>query len=106
LRLKRESEQQAFSCVLTPGINAARNNNSAISKQIAKLENRLDKSRKKYNAGVTRNEQLRVLIDTQRREQDFFTQVTTANRILERNTKQDDRHPAERVDLFCAYNAE
>ena len=57
------------------GINASRENNQAIAKQIAILENRLDKALKKYNEALAHNKKLRENIDTLRRERLVFDQI-------------------------------
>jgi len=57
------------------GINASRENNQAISKQIQILENRLDKSLKKYNEALANNKKLRGNIDNLRRERLVYDQI-------------------------------
>ena len=57
------------------GINASRENNQAIAKQIAILENRLDKALKKYNEALAHNKKLRENIDNLRRERLVFDQI-------------------------------
>jgi len=57
------------------GINASRENNQAIVKQIQILENRLDKALKKYNEALANNKKLRENIDNLRRERLVFDQI-------------------------------
>ena len=57
------------------GINASRENNQAIAKQIRILENRLDKALKKYNEALAHNKKLRENIDNLRRERLVFDQI-------------------------------
>ncbi|KAL3917972.1 MAG: hypothetical protein SGPRY_006191, partial [Prymnesium sp.] len=57
------------------GINASRENNQAIAKQIQVLENRLDKALKKYNEALANNKRLRENIDNLRRERLVFDQI-------------------------------
>merc|ERR1711990_99021 len=57
------------------GINASRENNHAIAKQIQILENRLDKALKKYNEALAHNKRLRENIDNLRRERLVFDQI-------------------------------
>lgn len=57
------------------GINASRENNQAIAKQIQILENRLDKALKKYNEALANNKRLRESIDNLRRERLVFDQI-------------------------------
>ena len=57
------------------GINASRENNQAIAKQIAILENRLDKALKKYNEALAHNKQLRLTIDNLRKERLVFDDI-------------------------------
>ena len=57
------------------GINASRENNQAIAKQIQILENRLDKALKRYNEALANNKRLRENIDNLRRERLVFDQI-------------------------------
>eukprot|EP00227_Mantoniella_beaufortii_P009215 CAMPEP_0197589222 /NCGR_PEP_ID=MMETSP1326-20131121/10235_1 /TAXON_ID=1155430 /ORGANISM="Genus nov. species nov., Strain RCC2288" /LENGTH=518 /DNA_ID=CAMNT_0043154135 /DNA_START=127 /DNA_END=1683 /DNA_ORIENTATION=- len=57
------------------GVNAARENNQQIQKQIKILENRLDKALVKYNEALAHNKQLRQTIDNLRRERLVFDQI-------------------------------
>mmetsp|Transcript_34637 Transcript_34637/g.43729 ORF Transcript_34637/g.43729 Transcript_34637/m.43729 type:complete len:523 (-) Transcript_34637:275-1843(-) len=54
------------------GVNASKENNMMISKQIKVLENRLDKALVKFNESLAANKQLRQQIDTLRRERVVF----------------------------------
>ena len=54
------------------GVNASRENNQIISKQIRVLENRLDKALVKYNETLSQNKSLRERIDNLRRERVVF----------------------------------
>ena len=57
------------------GVNASRENNQAIAKQIQILENRLDKALKRYNEALANNKRLRENIDNLRRERLVFDQI-------------------------------
>mmetsp|Transcript_28818 Transcript_28818/g.35017 ORF Transcript_28818/g.35017 Transcript_28818/m.35017 type:complete len:526 (-) Transcript_28818:1065-2642(-) len=57
------------------GVNAARENNQQIQKQIKILENRLDKALQKYNEALAHNRKLRENIDNLRRERLVFDQI-------------------------------
>ncbi|CAD7704774.1 unnamed protein product [Ostreobium quekettii] len=57
------------------GINAAREGDRALQKQIKILENRLEKAYVKYNEGVTQNKRLREMIDNLRRERMMFENI-------------------------------
>jgi len=57
------------------GINASRENNQAIAKQIQILENRLDKALKRYNEALANNKRLRENIDNLRRERLVYDQI-------------------------------
>jgi chromosome segregation ATPase len=50
------------------GVNASRENNQQVQKQIRILENRLDKALVKFNEALAHNKQLRETIDNLRRE--------------------------------------
>ena len=54
------------------GINASRDNNKNIAKQIRILEGRLDKSLMKYNETLANNTALREKIDGLRQERVVF----------------------------------
>jgi hypothetical protein len=57
------------------GVNAARENQSMIQKQIRILENRLDKALVKFNESLAHNKKLRDEIDDLRRERVVFDTV-------------------------------
>eukprot|EP00899_Mesostigma_viride_P003312 jgi/Mesvir1/12982/Mv05993-RA.1 len=57
------------------GVNAAKENNTQIQKQIKILENRLDKALVKYNEALAHNKKLRESIDNLRRERLVFDQI-------------------------------
>ena len=57
------------------GVNAARENNQQIQKQIKILENRLDQALVKYNEALAHNRGLRDRIDNLRRERLVFDQI-------------------------------
>jgi len=54
------------------GVNAARENNAQVAKQIKILENRLDKAIVKFNEALAHNKHLRETIDNLRRERVVF----------------------------------
>ena len=57
------------------GVNAARESNAQVQKQIKVLENRLEKAYVKYNEAVAHNKRLREQIDSLRRERLVFGQI-------------------------------
>jgi len=57
------------------GVNAARENQAMIQKQIRILENRLDKSLVKFNESLAHNKKLREEIDDLRRERVVFDSI-------------------------------
>ncbi|KAL2911404.1 hypothetical protein HK105_209132 [Polyrhizophydium stewartii] len=57
------------------GVNAARQNNDAIDKQVRVLENRLDKALVKFNKALAVNKRLRAIIDNLRRERLVFDNI-------------------------------
>ena len=78
------------------GINASRENNQAISKQILILENRLDKALKKYNEALSNNKKLRGNIDNLRRERLVFDQIY---RKLEKELGEKKREMARIIEV-------
>ena len=78
------------------GINASRENNQAISKQIQILENRLDKALKKYNEALSSNKKLRENIDNLRRERLVFDQIY---RKLEKELGEKKREMARIIEV-------
>lgn len=67
------------------GVNAARESNAQVQKQIKVLENRLEKAYVKYNEAVAHNKRLREQIDSLRRERLVFGQIY---RKLERELQE------------------
>ena len=57
------------------GINAARENAMAMSKQANILEDRLNKTRQKYNEAVKTNTDLKASIDESRRQRLIFESI-------------------------------
>merc|ERR1712098_824897 len=57
------------------GVNAAKENQEAINKQIRVLENRLDKNLQKFNDSIAHNKTLRESIDSLRRERVVFDSI-------------------------------
>lgn len=57
------------------GVNAARENQAMIQKQVRILENRLDKALVKFNEALAHNKQLRDEIDDLRRERVVFDSI-------------------------------
>ncbi|EEY63908.1 Outer Dynein Arm Docking Complex [Phytophthora infestans T30-4] len=78
------------------GVNAAKENQQMISKQIRILENRLDKSLVKFNEALAQNKVLREEIDNLRRERVVFD---TIYRKLEREHGDKKRQMAQTIEL-------
>ncbi|GAQ87539.1 hypothetical protein KFL_003590130 [Klebsormidium nitens] len=78
------------------GVNAAKENNAQISKQIKILENRLDKALVKYNEAVAHNKALRENIDNLRRERLVFDQIY---KKLERELQEKKREMAHIIEI-------
>ena len=57
------------------GVNAAKENNMQVARQIKVLENRLDKALVKFNEALAQNKELRNEIDNLRRERVVFDQI-------------------------------
>ncbi|GMH39417.1 hypothetical protein BSKO_07315 [Bryopsis sp. KO-2023] len=57
------------------GINASREADRSLQKQIKVLENRLEKAYIKYNEGITQNKKLREMIENLRRERMMFENI-------------------------------
>ena len=57
------------------GVNAARENQLMVQKQIRILENRLDKALVKFNEALAHNKNLREEIDNLRRERVVFDNI-------------------------------
>jgi len=78
------------------GVNAARENQSMIQKQIRILENRLDKALVKFNEALAHNKQLREEIDNLRRERVVFDNIY---RKLERELHDKKKQMANIIEL-------
>ena len=57
------------------GVNAARENNQMVAKQVKILENRLDQALVKFNQSLAQNKKLREDIDDLRRERVVFDSI-------------------------------
>ena len=75
------------------GVNASRENNQAIAKQIQILENRLDKALKRYNEALANNKRLRENIDNLRRERLVFDQIYKKLEKVQAHPRQPPRPP-------------
>eukprot|EP00232_Nephroselmis_pyriformis_P003386 CAMPEP_0182912456 /NCGR_PEP_ID=MMETSP0034_2-20130328/37522_1 /TAXON_ID=156128 /ORGANISM="Nephroselmis pyriformis, Strain CCMP717" /LENGTH=532 /DNA_ID=CAMNT_0025049131 /DNA_START=62 /DNA_END=1660 /DNA_ORIENTATION=- len=85
------------------GVNAARENNQQINKQIKILENRLDKALVKYNEALAHNKQLRKQIDDLRRERLVFLEIS---KKLEHELKEKKKEMARIIEVSnIAYEA-
>jgi len=78
------------------GVNASRENNQAIAKQIQILENRLDKALKRYNEALANNKRLRQNIDNLRRERLVFDQIY---RKLEKELAEKKKEMARIIEI-------
>ena len=78
------------------GINAARENNLQIQKQIKILENRLEKALVKYNESIAHNKQLRESIDNLRRERLVFDQIY---KKLEKELRRKEKEMSNIVEI-------
>ena len=78
------------------GINAARENQHMIQKQIRILENRLDKALVKFNEALAHNKKLRESIDNLRRERVVFDNIY---RKLERELHEKKKQMANIIEL-------
>eukprot|EP00736_Rhodelphis_marinus_P009779 Rmarinus@m.17933 len=85
------------------GVNAARDNNLQIQKQIRILENRLDKALVKFNEALAHNKQLRETIDNLRRERVVFDNIY---KKLERELHEKKKEMANIIEISnIAYEA-
>jgi chromosome segregation ATPase len=85
------------------GINASRENNQQVQKQIRILENRLDKALVKFNEALAHNKQLRETIDNLRRERVVFDGIY---RKLERELHEKKNKMAQIIEISnAAYEA-
>lgn len=78
------------------GVNAAKENQQMVSKQIRILENRLDKSLIKFNEALAQNKILREEIDNLRRERVVFD---TIYRKLEKEHNDKKKQMATTIEL-------
>ena len=78
------------------GVNAARENQAMIQKQVRILENRLDKALVKFNEALAHNKSLRDQIDDLRRERVVFDSIY----------KKLDKVGPKRLFLICVTPAE
>ncbi len=78
------------------GVNAARENQAMIQKQIRILENRLDKALVKFNEALAHNKQLREEIDNLRRERVVFDNIY---RKLERELHDKKKQMSNIIEL-------
>jgi coiled-coil domain-containing protein 63/114 len=78
------------------GINASKDNQFMIQKQIRILENRLDKGLIKFNEAIAHNKVLRDSIDDLRRERVVFENVY---RKMERELQDRKQKMAEIIEL-------
>jgi chromosome segregation ATPase len=78
------------------GVNASRETNQAIAKQIQILENRLDKALKRYNEALANNKRLRENIDNLRRERLVFDQIY---RKLEKELAEKKKEMARIIEI-------
>ena len=78
------------------GINAARENQHMIQKQIRILENRLDKALVKFNEALAHNKELRETIDNLRRERVVFDNIY---RKLEKELHEKKKQMANIIEL-------
>merc|ERR1719326_1305630 len=81
---------------LMGGVNAAKENNHMIQKQIRILENRLDKALVKFNEALAHNKQLREEIDNLRRERVVFDNIY---RKLERELHDKKKQMSNIIEL-------
>eukprot|EP01017_Pseudomicrothorax_dubius_P048784 TRINITY_DN8950_c0_g3_i4.p1 TRINITY_DN8950_c0_g3~~TRINITY_DN8950_c0_g3_i4.p1 ORF type:complete len:476 (+),score=174.56 TRINITY_DN8950_c0_g3_i4:212-1639(+) len=77
------------------GINAAVENQSALTKQIKILEARLDKANQKFNEAIATNKHLRSEIDSLRRERVIFDNLY---KKLERELHEKRKHMADIIE--------
>jgi hypothetical protein len=85
------------------GVNASRETNQHVQKQIRILENRLDKALVKFNEALAHNKQLRDIIDNLRRERVVFDGIY---RKLERELHEKKNKMAQIIEESnAAYEA-
>ena len=84
------------------GINAARENAMAMSKQASILEDRLNKTRQRYNEAVKGNTDLRASIDESRRQRLIFESIyVKLEQELQAKTAKMSRIIAESNEAFA-----
>lgn len=81
------------------GVNANRENNQQVQKQIRILENRLDKALVKFNEALAHNKQLRETIDNLRRERVVFDGIY---RKLERELHEKKNKMSQIIEISDA----
>jgi hypothetical protein len=85
------------------GVNAVKESDRAINKQIRVLENRLDKALVKFNEALAFNKQLREEIDNLRRERVVFDQI---NAKLAKELHEKKKEMAQIIEISnIAYEA-
>jgi hypothetical protein len=85
------------------GVNAVKESDRAIHKQIRVLENRLDKALVKFNEALAFNKQLREEIDNLRRERVVFDQI---NAKLAKELHEKKKEMAQIIEISnIAYEA-
>jgi len=85
------------------GVNAAKENNAMIQKQVRILENRLDKALVKFNEALAHNKKLRDEIDDLRRERVVFDSIY---KKLDKELYEKKRQMANIIELSnLAYEA-
>jgi len=85
------------------GVNAVKESDRAVSKQIRVLENRLDKALVKFNEALAFNKQLREEIDNLRRERVVFDQI---NAKLAKELHEKKKEMAQIIEISnIAYEA-
>ena len=81
---------------LMGGVNAAKENQMMVQKQIRILENRLDKALVKFNEALAHNKQLRETIDNLRRERVVFDNIY---RKLEKELHEKKKQMANVIEM-------
>jgi len=85
------------------GVNASRDSNTQVAKQVKVLENRLDKALVKFNEALSHNKVLREEIDNLRRERVVFDQIY---KKLERELHEKKKEMANVIEISnIAYEA-
>ena len=85
------------------GVNAVKESDRSVQKQIRVLENRLDKALVKFNEALAFNKQLREEIDNLRRERVVFDQI---NAKLAKELHEKKKEMAQIIEISnIAYEA-